>query len=139
MAESVAAKQESENLAGIKARGQCESLAEAECHAAGSAVPVLLLDDGPIDEAWIRAEQCVPIGLVNNLLQIVRILADGVEAADQSAHAGAGDEIDGDVMLFKILDDADVRQAERAAAAEREANAAPHRCGGIAFLCGTEC
>ena len=49
----------------------------------------------------------------------------GERAADQAAHAGAGGHVDGDVMLLEPADDADVRDAAGAAAAERDADGGP--------------
>ncbi len=46
----------------------------------------------------------------------------GVERREDGAHAGAGDDIDGDVMFFKPLQYADFRHGERAAAAHGEAD-----------------
>ena len=43
-------------------------------------------------------------------------------AADQPAHAGAGGHVDRDAMLLEPADDADVRDAAGAAAAERDAD-----------------
>jgi hypothetical protein len=50
-------------------------------------------------------------------------LARGVETANESAHAGTDDEIDGDVMLLKIVDDADVCEAECSSTLKDESNA----------------
>ena len=46
-------------------------------------------------------------------------------AADQTAHAGAGGDVDRNVVLLEPLDHADVRDAAGAAAAERDANRTP--------------
>ena len=48
--------------------------------------------------------------------------AGGIERADQRAHAGACDAVNGDVMLFKPLQNADVRQPQRAATLKRNAH-----------------
>ena len=47
----------------------------------------------------------------------------GVEGADHAAHAGAGDDVYGDVVFFEPLERADLGESERAAAAEGEADA----------------
>jgi hypothetical protein len=41
---------------------------------------------------------------------------DCIQAADQAAHAGSYDQVDGDMVLLQIIKNADVREAERAAA-----------------------
>jgi len=48
-------------------------------------------------------EEQGPIGGAENFLELIRGLAGGVEAADEAAHAGAGEEVDGDVVLFKTI------------------------------------
>ncbi len=48
--------------------------------------------------------------------------ARGVEGRHQRTHAGAGDAVDRDVVLLKPLQDADVRQAQRAAALQSNAD-----------------
>ena len=50
-------------------------------------------------------------------------MPDAKRAADEPAHAGAGDQVDRDAMLLEPAHDADVRQSARAAAAECDADA----------------
>src|ERR1035438_8126069 len=50
-----------------------------------------------------------------NGAQLPRRASGGVKPADQSAHAGSGNSVDGDAVFFKPLKDADVREAEGAA------------------------
>ena len=52
-------------------------------------------------------------------------MASGVNTADQAAHAGAGDVVHGNVMLFHPGNDPDVGQTERAAALEGQAERGP--------------
>ena len=68
------------------------------------------------------AEERVPGNRADELLHLVGRVAAGVEAADDRAHARACHVVDRDVQLFEQSDDADVRRAPRAAAAEREAD-----------------
>ena len=42
----------------------------------------------------------------------------GVEGADHAAHAGAGDDVYGDVVFFEPLKRADLAEPERSATAE---------------------
>jgi len=49
---------------------------------------------------------------------LIRGPAGGVEAADEAAHAGSGQVVDGDVVLFKPFQNADVGFTERATAFE---------------------
>ena len=65
-------------------------------------------------------EERVPVDGLDQLLHLVGRVAAGVEAADDRAHARARDVVDRDVHLLEGPDDADVRDAPRAAAAERE-------------------
>ena len=49
-------------------------------------------------------------------------LAGGVERADECAHAGAGDHVDGDVVLVEPLEDADLADGKGSTAGEGETN-----------------
>ena len=57
-------------------------------------------------------------------------------ASHQAAHAGADDEVYGDVVLFEIVDDSDVGEAEGSAAFEHEGDARAFGCVGVATLEG---
>ena len=54
--------------------------------------------------------------------QFGRREAGGIEASDKGTHAGAGEAVDGDVVFFHPLQDADVGQAERASAFKSHAD-----------------
>ena len=60
-----------------------------------------------------------------HVLDLGRAHAGGERAADEAAHARAGGDVDRDVMLLEPADDADVRDAARAAAAEGDADGGP--------------
>ena len=60
--------------------------------------------------------------LLQHVVDFGGVHAGGKRAADQPAHAGAGRHVDRNAMLFEPADDADVRDAARAAAAERDAD-----------------
>jgi hypothetical protein len=74
-------------------------------------------------------EERLPVDALDQLLHLVGRVAARVEAADDRAHARADDVVDRDVQLLEAPDDADVGHAARAAAAEREADAASARRG----------
>ena len=55
--------------------------------------------------------------------ELVGAAAGGVEGGDHAAHRGAGEKIDGYVVLFKPLQNTDFSEGEGTAAAEGEADA----------------
>ena len=57
--------------------------------------------------------------------QFLMIPAHGDAGRDDGAHAGAADDVEGNVGRAQCLDDADMRKASRAAACEHEADGAP--------------
>ena len=67
-------------------------------------------------------EQFAPIEFVDGLAEFFGRHAGGVEAADEAAHAGAGDEVDGDAVAFEPFDDADVAESEGPAAFQYQAD-----------------
>ena len=66
-----------------------------------------------------RPEQLIPVHVGDERLQLRRIHAAGEGAPDQSAHAGPRRQIDRDSVLLEPANDADVRDAAGASAAER--------------------
>ena len=58
------------------------------------------------------AKQERPIGGAEDFLELTCRLSGGVDAADEATHAGASEVVDGDVMLFKPFEHADVGFAE---------------------------
>ena len=67
-------------------------------------------------------EHLIPVQALQHLVDLGRAHAAGEGAADQAAHAGAGRDVDRNVVLFEPANDADVRDAAGAAAAERDAD-----------------
>ncbi len=61
------------------------------------------------------------------MLDLVRSAAGGIDAAHQASHAGAGDQVHRHVVLVKPLQHADVRQPERTAPFEHQADLLPLR------------
>ena len=70
-------------------------------------------------------EQIVPVEIQEGAAHLRRGQARGVQPADDRSHAGAGDEVDRDPQLLEDLEDADVRDAARASAAQGEADPGP--------------
>ena len=68
------------------------------------------------------AKQLIPVEARDEVLELARIHAAGERPSDQAAHAGSGGHVDRNPMLLEPADDADVRDAARAAAAERDAD-----------------
>jgi hypothetical protein len=96
---------------------------EAEVEAVGEVFAVLLAAVAEGAEGGSAADGNVPVDALHEGAELVGRTARGVETADEAAHAGADDEIDGDVMLLEIVDDADVSEAECASAFEYESDA----------------
>src|SRR5262249_10958778 len=60
-----------------------------------------------------------------DLLETRRREAERVVGADDRPHARAGDEVDGDALALEDVEDADVREPPRGAAAKGQADAPP--------------
>ena len=58
-------------------------------------------------------------------IQLVVLVAQGVQAAHEAAHAGARDDVDGDAQFFHIFDHAQVREAAGAATGQDQAHRGP--------------
>ena len=63
-------------------------------------------------------EHRVPVEVLQHRVDLGGVHPGGERAADQPAHAGAGRHVDRDAMLLEPLDDANMRDAAGAAAAE---------------------
>jgi hypothetical protein len=72
------------------------------------------------------AQDAVPVGVERELLELGRRVSGGVQPADDRAHAGTGHAVDRHVQFLEHLQHADVRQPERAAAGEHQADARPY-------------
>ncbi len=86
----------------------------------GKSCAVLLAAVAEIAVWGSAADGDVPVDALHEGADLVGGAAGGVEAADEAAHAGADDEVDGDVMLLEIVDDADVGEAECSSAFKHE-------------------
>ncbi len=58
-------------------------------------------------------------------IQLTGRIAQGVQAAHQTAHAGSGDHVHRDTQFFHIPDDAQVRQASGTAAGQDQPHGGP--------------
>ena len=79
----------------------------------------LQIDGGTVG---LVAQQGGPVLRHEDAVHLVGRVADGVEAADDAAHAGAHDDVDGDAGLFHNPQCADVRRAFGAPAAQHYAH-----------------
>ena len=76
-------------------------------------------------EWHVLARRCIGQGLLpvdaqGELFQLFNLVIRGIEPADHSAHAGAGDGINADTLLLQRLEHTDVGQAACGAAREHE-------------------
>ena len=69
------------------------------------------------------ADNRVPVLLLHKIFHLLGSLSSRVETPDESSHAGPGNVVDWDVMLFKPSQNANVRESERASAFEGDADA----------------
>src|SRR5262245_32023388 len=69
-----------------------------------------------------HAAEVIPAYRQRHMLDLVGRQPRGVSAADQRADAGAGDQVNRDVIPLQYPQDADVRAAASHPAAERETN-----------------
>ena len=77
-----------------------------------------------------------PVHFGDERLQLVGGVAQGIEAADDGAHAGAHDVIDGEADLLDVFQHADMGGAFGAAAAEDQAYLGPRRPDGVHAFAG---
>ena len=83
---------------------------------------ILFTPIGKVSERQLAAECLVPVDVLNQLLDLLRRSASRIDAADQAAHAGAGDQVHRHMVLVEPLQHANVRQAERTAPFEHQAD-----------------
>ena len=91
----------------------------------GNSNRILFTPIGKVTERQLAAERLVPIHVLNQLLDLIRSAAGRIDAADQASHAGAGDQVHRHVVLVEPLQHANVRQAERTAPFEHQADFLP--------------
>ncbi|MNZ79420.1 hypothetical protein D3C78_980230 [compost metagenome] len=64
----------------------------------------------------------MPVDTQGELFQLVDLVAGGIQAADHRAHAGAGNGIDLDALLFQGFEYADMGQATGGTARQHQAD-----------------
>ncbi len=98
-------------------------MTEADGDAVGEGAGVFAAPEGAAGVAVVETEDLVEDRVGHDDFEAIDGCADGVECADHASHAGAGDDVDGDVVLLEPLEDADLREGEGTAAAQGEADA----------------
>ena len=106
----------------LRARRRHDPALEAKFEARWICAGVGLTSDVLVRERG-RAEELIPVQGRDERLQFIGIHSRGVGTSDQSPHAGPGSDIDRDPMFLQPADDANMGDAARAAATERD----PHR------------
>ncbi len=92
---------------------------------------VLVFELSPEVEIGARrpvAEGVLPVHRGHDPFDVARREPGGIQTTHHGAHAGAGDGVDGNVVLFQNLEHADVGGASRATAGEHQADARPALC-----------
>ncbi len=124
--EREAAQGLSELLTLDESLGQDElAVLEPERKAHEERLIVLLAPEGHFLPGGAIGERVLPVDRAERLFDLARGQARGVQAADNGAHAGAGDGVDRHAQLLEHLQHADVSSATRAAAAQHQADARP--------------
>ncbi len=107
---------------GEEAVAELDAMLEADGDAVGDVAAVFAAAKALRAVGLLDAEDGADGVFGEDVLHLVGGVAGGVESADDGAHAGAGDDVDGDVMIVKPLQDADLAHGLRAASAEGEAD-----------------
>src|ERR1700747_92409 len=109
-------------MPGVEAGGEPQSLFKADLDKGRIVAGIFLAAIGQILIRRLASDDDVPILLLDNFLKFFWSFSGGVETADQAAHAGASDVVNRNVMVVEPLQNADVSEAQRAAAFERDAD-----------------
>ena len=96
----------------------CLLHAEREAHQ--EIALVLLAAEAELLARRAIAERVLPVQRADQRLDLRGRHARGIQAADDRAHAGAGDRVDRHAHLVEYFQHADVRRAARAAAAQHQ-------------------
>lgn len=123
VAEEAAVEEGVEALVGEDGVAEGDAVAEADGKCVGEGAGVFAAAEGAAGVGGPEAEDLTEDGVVHDDFEAVDGDAGGVEGADHAAHAGSGDDVDGDVVLFEPLEDADFGEGEGAAATEGKADA----------------
>ena len=77
---------------------------------------------------WRVGQGLLPVDTQRQLLQLVNFVARRIQPANHRAHAGAGNRIDMNTLLFKRLEHTDMRQATGSPAGQHQTD---FRAGGF--------
>lgn len=116
--EGPAAEEDADLMAEIETGGKGDAAFETEFEEVGEGGAVFAAAEGEVAEVDGAAEELIPGSVFDDGAEFSGGAAGGVEAADEAAHAGAGDVVDGDAVLLEPFEDADMGDAEGAAAFE---------------------
>lgn len=92
---------------------------------------VLLASKRHVFTRWRVGQRGLPVDVQREFFQLINLVTRGVQAADHRTHAGAGDRIDLDALLFQSLEHADVRQPARGAAGQHQTDFRARRFSGV--------
>jgi hypothetical protein len=99
------------------------TVVEADADRRERVLVVLLAAVGALGARDRIVEQLRPIGRADECFHRIDRHSGGIQAAHERPHARARDAVDRDVLRLDLAQHADVGDATRAAAAEREADA----------------
>ena len=125
VSQGFAIDQETDLLAGVQSAGQREPFAQPQQDRIRKRNLVLFPAEGQILVRDCSAQDHIPILCFHQFVQLLRSFPAGVQTSHQAAHAGAGEVIDGNVMVLEPLQHPDMCQAERAPAFERHPDRRP--------------
>ncbi len=103
---------------GKEAVAQGDAVFQADSDAVGE-IPVFLT--AAVIEVGVtgaEAEDAADLVAGEDVAHLLGGVAGGVERGEDGTHGGAGDDVDGDVVLFKPLDGADLGEGDGGASAE---------------------
>ena len=123
VAEEAAVEKGVEALVGEDGVAEGDTVTEADGEGVGEGAGVFAAAEGAAGVGGVEAEDLVEDAVVHDDFEAIDGSSGGVERADHAAHAGAGDDIDRDVVFFKPLEHADLGEGKGAAATERKADA----------------
>jgi hypothetical protein len=117
-----AVEDQAHTVAGIESVGAVEAVLEPEFAAELVVAAILFAAVGKLTVAGFGEQGFVPMNTFDELAHLDAVASGGKRGADQGSHAGAGKLVDRDVVFFHPLQDADVGEAECAAAGESDAD-----------------
>ena len=107
-------------LAGVESLGELQSLAQAKLKAVRIVAVIFFAPEGEVVKRRLSRHYLVPVNALHHLANLGRIASGRIDPAHQTAHAGAGDIVHGNVMFFQPGDDAYVRQSESSATLQNQ-------------------